>query len=129
MNEYEQYKPNREYLLTISFARLLAKQYNEPMSDSQDARHLANQFLIAMPGMLDSDFSGSVIYMFEHNERGAMGLVIKTIGGITLVTSSSLTASARVAVSPPLDVCGGYKISCSTNTTNSAKAKIIPLFR
>ncbi|QWE27622.1 YqgE/AlgH family protein [Polynucleobacter sp. AP-Ainpum-60-G11] len=40
------------------------------------ADHLANQFLIAMPGMVDPNFSGSVIYLFEHTERGAMGLVI-----------------------------------------------------
>jgi len=45
-----------------------------PFSFSAD--HLANQFLIAMPGMVDPNFAGSVIYLFEHNERGAMGLVV-----------------------------------------------------
>jgi putative transcriptional regulator len=29
-----------------------------------------------MPGMVDPNFSGSVIYLFEHTERGAMGLVV-----------------------------------------------------
>jgi putative transcriptional regulator len=43
---------------------------------SYSADHLANQFLIAMPGMADPNFAGSVIYLFEHTERGAMGLVI-----------------------------------------------------
>ena len=43
---------------------------------SYSADHLANQFLIAMPGMVDSNFAGSVIYLFEHTERGAMGLVV-----------------------------------------------------
>jgi putative transcriptional regulator len=38
--------------------------------------YLANQFLLAMPGMLDDQFSGSVIYLFEHNAKGAMGLMI-----------------------------------------------------
>ena len=37
---------------------------------------LTNQFLIAMPGMLDGNFAGSVVYVCEHNERGALGLVI-----------------------------------------------------
>ena len=37
---------------------------------------LTNQFLIAMPGMGDDTFSGSVVYLCEHNERGALGLVI-----------------------------------------------------
>jgi putative transcriptional regulator len=45
-------------------------------SVAYSADHLANQFLIAMPGMLDPNFTGSVIYLFEHTERGAMGLVI-----------------------------------------------------
>lgn len=45
-------------------------------SISYSANHLANQFLIAMPGLADPNFAGSVIYLFEHTERGAMGLVI-----------------------------------------------------
>lgn len=45
-------------------------------SISFSADHLANQFLIAMPRMADPNFAGSVIYLFEHTERGAMGLVI-----------------------------------------------------
>jgi putative transcriptional regulator len=41
-----------------------------------DRIDLTNQFLIAMPGMADGNFEGSVVYMCEHNERGALGLVI-----------------------------------------------------
>ena len=37
---------------------------------------LTNQFLIAMPGMLDETFARTVVYMCEHNEKGALGLVI-----------------------------------------------------
>ena len=37
---------------------------------------LTNQFLIAMPGMADDNFAGSVVYLCEHTERGALGLVI-----------------------------------------------------
>ena len=37
---------------------------------------LTNQFLIAMPGMADDTFSGAVVYLCEHTERGALGLVI-----------------------------------------------------
>lgn len=38
--------------------------------------NLTNQFLIAMPGMGDDNFAGAVVYMCEHTERGALGLVI-----------------------------------------------------
>ena len=51
-----------------------ASATGSPIAYSAD--HLANQFLIAMPGMVDPNFAGSVIYLFEHTERGAMGLVI-----------------------------------------------------
>lgn len=37
---------------------------------------LTNQFLIAMPGMVDDTFRGTVVCMCEHSERGALGLVI-----------------------------------------------------
>ena len=37
---------------------------------------LRNTLLIAMPQMDDPHFAGSVIYLCEHNEDGAMGLVI-----------------------------------------------------
>src|SRR5512137_1216572 len=37
---------------------------------------LTNQFLIAMPGMLDDNFARSVVYLCEHTEKGALGLVI-----------------------------------------------------
>ena len=38
--------------------------------------NFTNQFLIAMPGMGGDAFAGSVIYMCEHTENGALGLVI-----------------------------------------------------
>lgn len=41
-----------------------------------DRINLTNQFLIAMPGMADPTFSGTVVYLCEHSERGAIGLVI-----------------------------------------------------
>jgi putative transcriptional regulator len=38
--------------------------------------NLANQFLIAMPGMVDDNFAGTVVYVCEHSDKGALGLVI-----------------------------------------------------
>ena len=53
---------------------------------SYSADHLANQFLIAMPGMVDPNFANSVVYLFEHNERGAMGLVVNKPTEVNLAT-------------------------------------------
>ncbi|CZF78828.1 hypothetical protein GMA8713_00731 [Grimontia marina] len=42
----------------------------------EDTVNLKNHFLVAMPSMADERFQQSVVYMCEHNEDGAMGLVI-----------------------------------------------------
>ena len=51
---------------------------------TEDVSHLANQLLIAMPGMLDDQFAGTVVYLCEHNSQGAMGLVINRPTNIDL---------------------------------------------
>ena len=38
--------------------------------------YLNNQLLVAMPTLADPNFSHSVTLVCEHNERGALGLVI-----------------------------------------------------
>lgn len=37
---------------------------------------LKNHFLVAMPSLNDENFSGSLVYICEHNADGAMGLII-----------------------------------------------------
>ena len=51
---------------------------------SADGIDLTHQFLIAMPGMLDHHFAGSVVYLCEHNAQGALGLVINKPTDLTL---------------------------------------------
>ena len=46
--------------------------------------NLTHHFLIAMPGMEDATFSRSVVYLCEHSERGALGLVINKPSDIDL---------------------------------------------
>lgn len=44
-----------------------------------------NHFLIAMPGLKHPLFKHSVIYMFKHDNRGAMGIIInKKIENLTI---------------------------------------------
>ena len=45
-------------------------------TESPPSINLTHHFLIAMPGLMGEAFSKSVIYMCEHTERGALGLVI-----------------------------------------------------
>ena len=46
--------------------------------------NLTNHFLIAMPGLDDEAFAKSVIYMCEHSDRGALGLIINKPSDIKL---------------------------------------------
>ena len=43
---------------------------------TSDSPYLVGHLLVAMPGMPDSRFTKSVIYICAHNDEGAMGLVI-----------------------------------------------------
>jgi putative transcriptional regulator len=45
---------------------------------------LKHHFLIAMPGLEDETFARSVVYMCEHSERGAMGLIINKPADISM---------------------------------------------
>ena len=54
------------------------------MTADSDAINLTNHFLIAMPGLSDELFGRSVIFMCEHSERGALGLVINKPSDILL---------------------------------------------
>lgn len=48
--------------------------------------NLTNHFLIAMPSMADPNFSKTLTYICEHNDKGALGLVVNRLGEITLGT-------------------------------------------
>ncbi len=45
-----------------------------------------SHFLIAMPGMSDPNFSRTLTFVCEHNERGALGLVVNRPTDVTLGT-------------------------------------------
>jgi len=46
------------------------------MNTTKVSNYLENQFLIAMPQMLDPYFANTVTYLWRHNEGGALGIVI-----------------------------------------------------
>jgi len=65
-----------------------------------------HQFLVAMPGLADGYFGGTVTYLCEHNAEGAMGLVINRASEMTLLellTQLELPTPARIAERPVLE--------------------------
>jgi putative transcriptional regulator len=77
---------------------------------------LTDHFLIAMPALLDPVFGGAVVYICEHNERGALGVVINKPTTITLdMLFERMTLSSEHALGtdqpimfggPVQDACG-----------------------
>ena len=68
---------------------------------------LNNQLLIAMPGMADPNFSSTVTLLCEHNDEGALGIVINrpssmNLGGL-LQQLSVDDADEKISSAPVLD--------------------------
>lgn len=64
-----------------------------PKTSKGQMQSMQNQLLIAMPGLQDPYFSRSVTYICEHNEHGAMGIVINQPVGMSLKQLLSQTDS------------------------------------
>ncbi|MBB1074768.1 YqgE/AlgH family protein [Rhodoferax sp. 4810] len=70
------------------------------------ATSLTNQFLIAMPRLEDPNFSRTVTYICEHNDQGAMGIIINRPMEIRL--SDVFEQLDIVATSPELNNSAVY---------------------
>ncbi len=68
------------------------------MAAKTDSINLSNHFLLAMPNMADPNFGGALVLIAEHNERGALGLVVNKPISMTL---DSLLE--RIDLSPSAD--------------------------
>jgi putative transcriptional regulator len=66
---------------------------------------LVDQFLIAMPGMVDERFARTIIYVCAHNDEGAMGLIINQAQHLgfadLLVQLGILEESEAIRLPPP----------------------------
>jgi putative transcriptional regulator len=49
---------------------------SDQLTDFKDASCFEHHFLIAMPQLQDSNFQGSVTYLWKHDKNGALGVVI-----------------------------------------------------
>ncbi len=67
----------------------------------QTLPNLTDHLLIAMPSLADPNFSRTVTYICEHNEQGAMGVVINRPLEITL---EEMFSHLEIAASPEVDL-------------------------
>ena len=90
---------------------------------------LANQLLIAMPGMADPNFSSTVTLICEHNDEGALGIVINRpltlrLGGLfeqlELEGADPDTANSPVLMGGPVGPERGFVLhDCEHRYENS----------
>jgi putative transcriptional regulator len=90
---------------------------------------LSNQFLMAMPGMVDGEFAGTVIYLCEHSPKGALGLVINrptdlSVAGllekIDLTLEIALPQNAAVYFGGPVHTDRGFVLHSPAGSFSSS---------
>lgn len=101
-------------------------QQTTPASEPID---LSNQFLMAMPGMVDGEFAGTVIYLCEHTPKGALGLVINrptdlSVAGllekIDLKLEIALPQNASVYFGGPVHTDRGFVLHSPAGSFSSS---------
>ena len=101
-------------------------QHPKPAAEPID---LSNQFLMAMPGMVDGEFAGTVIYVCEHSPKGALGLVINrptdlSVAGllekIDLKLEIALPQNAAVYFGGPVHTDRGFVLHSPAGSFSSS---------
>lgn len=89
---------------------------------------LTNHFLIAMPGLEDANFFHTVTYICEHNEQGAMGIVLNRptdlhlndiLEQLDIPVSTSSKAEQTIYVGGPVQTDRGFVLHSSESTWDS----------
>jgi putative transcriptional regulator len=73
----------------------------------QQLNTLRHQLLIAMPGLHQDWFAGSVVYLCEHGDDGAMGLVLNRVMPVTFHDICEQLEIERQPGVQPAVLCGG----------------------
>ncbi len=77
--------------------------------------NLTHHFLIAMPSLVDSVFSKTLTYICEHNEQGALGIVINRPTDLTLFSlfrQLGISPADSLAESIPVLFGGPVQVDC-----------------
>lgn len=102
------------------------------MNPRPDTSNLSNQFLIAMPGMADENFAGTVVFVCEHSPRGALGLIINRPSDITVqelfervgLPHAGPHATQPVLQGGPVQTERGFVLHQATNTPYASTLEI-----
>ena len=93
--------------------------------------NLTNHFLIAMPGLQDGNFFHTVTYICEHNDEGAMGIVLNRPSDLQLFDllaqleiddSSPEKCRQQIYIGGPVQVDRGFVLHSQERTWESTVA-------
>ncbi|NDU80139.1 MAG: YqgE/AlgH family protein [Ferrovum sp.] len=82
-----------------------------------DTMNFAQHFLIAMPSLVDTPFSGTLTFICRHDESGAMGLVVNRptdltlgnlLGQMSVETTQSIWLDRHVFFGGPVQIDRGF---------------------
>lgn len=94
----------------------------------EDTTYLTGHLLIAMPSMMDPNFHHTVTFVCEHNEHGALGLVInrpldidlgEVFEQLSLAQTSDKMANTPILRGGPVELERGFVIHDSTDEWES----------
>jgi len=90
--------------------------------------NLTNHFLIAMPGLMDSNFRRTVTYICEHSEGGAMGIVLNRptelqlddiLGQLEIESSDPESGARPIYVGGPVQTERGFVLHADDSEWDS----------
>lgn len=105
-------------------------------TNEADLLNCSNQFLLAMPGLTGDYFAASLIYVCEHNEDGALGLVVNRPSGLTLIelfaqiglNTKPAFVDIPVLSGGPVSTEQGFVLHSADYTTDASTALTDELF-
>jgi putative transcriptional regulator len=69
-------------------------------------RYHKGQFLVARPELADPNFSRAVVYLFEHSDEGAAGVIVNRPSKLTVEELSSTIFNETIEWDKPIHVGG-----------------------
>jgi len=91
--------------------------------------NLTNHFLIAMPKLMDINFSQSVTYICEHDENGTLGITInrpsdvklgEIFNQLNIVPDNEETSNQNVFLGGPVQMDRGFLLHTADNNWDSS---------
>jgi putative transcriptional regulator len=104
------------------------------MISASTSSSLRDHFLLAMPRLTDAIFAHSITYLCEHNEHGAMGIVINQPLDISVeeilehlqISAAGLLSETPVMAGGPVHMDRGFVLHRNTGAQWEATLEVTP---